>query len=340
MDLTFPFAEPPAPGTVIPVAPGILWARLALPFRLDHVNVYFLEGDTGWTIVDAGICDKATRAAWETLIAGPFRGARFAGLVITHHHPDHIGMAGWLCERLEIPLMTSRTAYLSCLTLFNSPELLAASTYSRFYIRHGMSEDLAALVATMGHEYMRMLSKPPFTYERLREGGTLTVGGRAYQVMTGDGHAPEQLMFHAPAEGIFLAADQVIEKISPNVSVAAMEPDGDPLGDFIASQTAIAAAIPDDTLVLSGHRLPFRGAGARCRSLVAHHEERCGEIIDACTDRAVTAADLIPVLFDRPLSPHETSFAFSEILAHLNYMARRGDVAWEEDGTHMRVRRA
>ncbi|UOM33136.1 MBL fold metallo-hydrolase [Acuticoccus sp. I52.16.1] len=340
MDLTFPFAEPPAPGTVTTVAPGLLWARLALPFRLDHVNVYFLEGDDGWTIVDTGISNKATVAAWEALLAGPFRGARFAGLIVTHHHPDHIGMAGWLCERLEIPLLMSRTAYLACLTLFNSPELLAASAYTRFYVRHGMAEDLAALVSTMGHDYMRMLSKPPFTFERLRAGDRLTLGGRSYAVMSGEGHGPEQLMFHAAADGLFLAADQVIEKISPNVSVTALEPHGDPLGDFIASQREIAATIPDDTLVLAGHRLPFYGAAARATALAAHHEERCARIADAADERPVSAADLIPVLFDRALSPHETSFAFSEILAHLNYMAGRGDIAWETEGDRMRVRRA
>lgn len=341
MDLTFPFAEPPAPGTVTAVAPGLLWARLALPFRLDHVNIYFIETDDGFLIVDTGISDKPTRAAWETLFAGPLKGARFAGLIVTHHHPDHIGLAGWLTERLDIPLLTSRTAFFACLTFFNSPELLAASPYSRFYIRHGMSEDLAAVVSTMGHDYMRMLSKPPFTYQRLAAGDLLPAGGRTFEVMSGDGHSPEQLMLHAPADKLFLAADQVIEKISPNVSVTAFEPWGNPLGAFLASQEAIAATVADDTLVLAGHRLPFYGAAARCRALVAHHRERCDVIADACAAAPKSAADLIPVLFDkRPLSPHETSFAFSEILAHLNHMAALGEVTWEEDGGRARVRRA
>ncbi|RAI01549.1 MBL fold metallo-hydrolase [Acuticoccus sediminis] len=339
MDLTFPFAEPPAPGTVTTVAPGLLWARLALPFRLDHVNIYFLEGRNGFTIVDTGISNKPTVAAWEELLAGPLRGARFEGLIVTHHHPDHIGLAGWLCERLEIPLYMSRTSYLSCLTFFNSPELLAASAYSRFYVRHGMPEDLAALVSTMGHEYMRMLSKPPFTYTRLRAGDTMTPDGRSFEVMSGDGHCPEQLMFYAPDDKLFLAADQVIEKISPNVSVMALEPHGNPLGDFLRSQAEIAATIPDDALVLSGHRLPFYGAAARCAALIAHHEERCERINVASAAKPMSAADLIPVLFDRQLSPHEMSFAFSEILAHINYMVARGDVAWQEEHDRLRVRR-
>jgi glyoxylase-like metal-dependent hydrolase (beta-lactamase superfamily II) len=326
--LEFPFNEPPVPGSVIEVAPGILWARLALPFRLDHVNVYFIEDDDGWYIVDTGIANRDTKAAWQALLAGPMAGRRIKGLIVTHHHPDHIGLAGWLCETLDVPMLTSRTSFLSCMTFAHSPAVLEASEYSRFYARHGMSPEIAALVSTQGHDYLRMLSLPPHTYQRLHAGQVLTIGGRRFEILTGDGHCPEQVMLHAPDHGILLAADQVIEKITPNISVMAFEPSGDPLGDFLGSLGRLQTEVSPDVLVLSGHRLPFVGLHERCRALGDHHEERCGLIEAACAEGPKSANDLVPVLFHRPLGPHELSFAFSETLAHLNHMVARRQLDW------------
>lgn len=326
--LEFPFREPPAPGTTTEVAPGILWARLPLPFRLDHVNVYFLEDDDGWYIVDTGISNRDTKAAWQALLDGPMAGQRIKGLIVTHYHPDHIGLAGWLCETLDIPMLTSRTSFMSCMTFAHSPSILEASEYSRFYARHGMSPEIAALVSTQGHDYLRMLSLPPHTYLRLHAGQEMTIGGRRFEVLTGDGHCPEQIMLYAPEHGILLAADQVMEKITPNISVMAFEPSGNPLGDFIASLTALQAEVSPDVLVLPGHRLPFVGLHERCRALADHHEERCELIDAACAVAPASANDLVPVLFHRPLGPHELSFAFSETLAHLNYMVARRQLDW------------
>lgn len=335
--LEFPFEAPPPPGTVTEVAQGMLWARLPLPFRLDHVNVYFLADDDGWYIVDTGIANRECKAAWTALLGGPLAGFAFKGLIVTHHHPDHIGLAGWLCEMLEIPLLTSRTGFLSCMTFTHSPAILEASDYSRFYAGHGMSDELAALVATQGHDYLRMLSMPPHTYRRLKAGDVLEIGGRRFDVLSGDGHCPEQLMLYSPAERILLAADQVIEKISPNVSVMAFEPEGNPLGDFLSSLAGLSRDIDPDVLVLSGHRLPFYGLRQRCRALIAHHQERCDQIRDAVRGAPLSANALVPLLFPKVVNPHEISFAFSEVLAHLNHMVAQGEIAWEihADGSRM-----
>ena len=333
--LDFPYDTAPAPGEVVAVRAGLLWARLSLPFRLDHVNVYFIDDDDGWIIVDTGIDNKTCRAQWQSLFDGPLKGFRFNGLLVTHHHPDHIGLAGWLCSTLEIPLLTSRTGFMSAMNFYNSPEILAATAYSRFYASHGMTPEVAALVSTQGHEYMRMLSKPPFTYRQVRDGDVLTFGGRDFHVLTGDGHCPEQIMLHLPEEALFLAADQVIEKISPNVSVMAFEPEGDPLGSFLQSLDRIQQTIPDDVLVLAGHRLPFHGLHHRCSDLINHHDERCDIIRTALVDGPKSAAELMAVMFPRELVPHEMSFAFTEVLAHTNYLVAEGNCQWQdrEDGT-------
>ncbi|MDK3016045.1 MBL fold metallo-hydrolase [Pseudodonghicola flavimaris] len=338
--LIHPFPDAPAEGELVEITPGILWTRFALPFRLNHVNVYFLKDDDGWLIVDTGIDMPETRTAWRNLLSGALKGETITGLIVTHHHPDHIGLAGWLCDTLQIPLMTSQATFLATMTYFNSPELLAASIYTRFFVSHGMSREIAALVSVQGHEYMRMLSKPPFTYRRLAAGDVLKVGGRDFHVLSGDGHCPEQLMLHLPEENILLAADQVIEKISPNISVMAIEPDGNPLGAFIRSLSALAADLPAETLVLAGHRLPFLGLQQRCAELIAHHDHRCDLIREETAVQPMSAADLVPVLFRQELSPHEMSFAFSEVLAHMNYLAADGELVWQIDATgHRRLAR-
>lgn len=328
--LRFPYETAPAVGEVVTIRPGLLWTRLSLPFRLDHVNIYLIEDDDGWIIVDTGIDNHATRAQWQALFDGPLAGFRFRGLLVSHHHPDHIGLAGWLCETLDIPLLTSRTAFLSAMNLYNSPELLAATAYSEFYRSHGMSPEIAALVSTQGHGYMRMLSKPPFTYERIADGDVLTFGGRRFHVLSGGGHCPEQIMLYLPAEQLFLAADQVIEKISPNVSVMAFEPTGDPLGSFLRSLHHIRRDVADDVLVLAGHRLPFHGLHERCGQLIDHHQQRCDIILSALKEAPRSAAELVPLMFTRELTPHEMSFAFTEVLAHTNHLVARGECCWQE----------
>ena len=328
--LDFPFAAPPAPGRTIEVAPGVLWARVPLPFRLDHINIYFIEDGDGWAVLDAGINNAVTRDTWESLVAGPLAGRRLTRLIVTHFHPDHIGLAGWLCERFNIPLLTSETAYLGCLNISLSPGSLDNKVYRDFYTSHGLDAATTAVVATHGHGYLKMVAPLPPTFERLVAGDRLRIGARVFDVLSGDGHAPEQLMLHCAADKLFFAADQVLAKITPNVSVWAVEPRGDPLGLYLRSQRAIIATIPDDALVLPGHPLPFRGLHARARELIAHHEERCAVIARACRDTPRSAAELVPVLFHRPLDPHQMSFAFSETLAHVNYMLRRGSLTWAD----------
>ncbi|MBX3571995.1 MAG: MBL fold metallo-hydrolase [Mesorhizobium sp.] len=338
--LRFPFAEAPATGTVVEVAPGILWTRIPLPFRLDHVNIYLIEDGDGWAVLDTGISNRATREVWEALTAGPLAGRRLTRLIVTHFHPDHIGLAGWLCERHSMPLLTSQTCYLGCINISLSPNAMGDKPYQDFYRSHGMSAETAQLVATQGNGYLHMVSPLPPTFRRLVAGDTLDIGGRPFEVMSADGHAAEQLMFYLAEENVFLASDQVLAKITPNVSVWAVEPDGDPLGLYIRSLGAIEKAIPANALVLPGHQLPFYGLHERARELAGHHADRCERIAYACHQGPRSVAELVPVLFPRPLDPHQLSFAFSETHAHVNYMVGRGELAWEAPSADlMRVRR-
>jgi glyoxylase-like metal-dependent hydrolase (beta-lactamase superfamily II) len=322
--LRYPHAEPPSSGTVVEVADGILWTRLPLPFRLDHVNLYLIEDDGGFAVLDTGVDTAASRQVWETLFAGVLRARPVTRVIVTHYHPDHIGLAGWLCERFDARLFTSQTSYLGCINISLRPDAFEAAHYREFYLRHGLAAGVADVVATQGHGYLRLVHALPPTFRRMVGGDTLTIGGRAFRLLSGDGHAPEQIMLVSDADGIFLAADQVLAKITPNVSVWAVEPDGDPLARYLRSLAALKQEIEGGALVLPGHQLPFYGLHTRIDELIAHHDLRCDLVLAACRRTPHSAAELVPVLFPKALDPHQMSFAFSETLAHINYLIGRG----------------
>ncbi len=323
--LHFPFPAPPAPGAMTEVAPGVFWVRLALPFRLDHVNIYLVEDGPGFAVIDTGIGDDPTRAAWTALLDGFLRSRPLTRVIVTHYHSDHAGMAGWLCERFGIPLLMSQTDYLTSLSIQLDPTALDAEPYRSFYRDQGLDADTTEKLLNLGQRYMRMVTAMPRTFRRLIAGETMRIGNRDFDVLTGGGHAPEQVMLHCKADRLLLCADQVLARISPNISVQAIDPHGDPLGIYLRSLAELKRRLPADTFVVPGHNLPFVGLHTRVDELAAHHGERCAAIFEACRQKGCTAADLVPVVFQRPIDdPHQMGFAFGEVLAHVNLMRRQG----------------
>jgi glyoxylase-like metal-dependent hydrolase (beta-lactamase superfamily II) len=329
--LTYPIAQPPAPGSLTEIAEGVQWLRLPLPYRLDHVNIYLIEDGPGWAVLDTGLGTDACRAAWDAILAGPLAGRPLTRMIVTHYHPDHVGLAGWLSRRFGLALSMPRPEYLFSLALQYAPGDLGAETYRTFYQRHGLSPALTELVLQRGHEYLRRTTGVPTTYHRIQHGDTLRIGGRQMQVLTGGGHALEQAMLYRKQEALFFAADQVIARISPNVSVHAMEPDLDALGIYLRSLAALRQAVAGDALVLPGHGLPFYGLHERIAELMAHHAQRCLAIAEACRNRPLSVAEIVPHVFHRDLDEHQTSFAFGEVLAHVNHMLVQGELALETD---------
>jgi len=327
--LLYPFAAPPDIGRAIEVAPGIFWARVPLPFRLNHVNIYLIDDGDGWTIVDTGLDFEGGRAAWEALLADPMGGRPITRVIVTHLHPDHIGLAGWLCRKFDAPMLTAQSSYLGCLNVALRPGTLTDGPYQDFYLHHGFDRRAMEQINTEGHAYLWKVAPLPLTFSRIMAGDVLTIGGRDFSVLFCEGHAVDQIVLYCESEGLFLAADQVLAKITPNVSVWPVEPDGDPLGLYLRSLDEIKSTVTDKALVLPGHQLPFYRLHMRCEELAAHHEARCSAIREACAIRPRSAAELVPVLFHIQLDAHQMGFAFSEAMAHLNYMLRKGEL-WRE----------
>lgn len=101
--LDYPFADtlPPA-GETVEIAPGVRWLRMPLPFSLDHINLWLLrdeiDGQAGWTVVDCGIASDAIRSHWEQIFDTQLEGLPVLRVIVTHCHPDHFGLANWICE--------------------------------------------------------------------------------------------------------------------------------------------------------------------------------------------------------------------------------------------------
>ena len=322
--LVHPFQTAPAPGQTTEVATGIRWARLPLPYRLDHVNIYLIDDGDGVALVDTGIDTAACRETLQRLLAGPLSGQPITRLIVTHCHPDHVGLADWLVRRTGLTLEMSEAEYLTALVLHLDPDALESETYRSFYEDRGLDGETTDAVMSRGHDYLRRVSGLPKNFRRVIAGERLRIGGRDFEVVTGGGHSPEQIMLVCAADRIFLSADQVLPRISPNIGIYPRDPEGDPLGIFLRSLRGLRDTVPNDVLVLPGHDLPFVGLHERIDAMLLHHEERCGAIVAACRAEPRSAAELVPIIFHRPLDAHQTGFAFGETLAHVNYLLRRG----------------
>jgi glyoxylase-like metal-dependent hydrolase (beta-lactamase superfamily II) len=330
MTLTYPFVAPPETGTLVEVAPGIHWFRMPLPFALDHINLWVLDDGDGWTLVDTGVANDDTRAVWEALLAGPLAGRPVTRLVCTHFHPDHMGLAGWLAERFGILMTASQGEWLygRMLWLDESDEYRVLQR--EFYRRAGWDAEQLEALWGRGNTYRPRVGPIPPTYHRIQDCDVLTIGGRRWTVMIGQGHAPEHVSLWCEEANVLIAGDQVLPRISPIIGVWPQEPDGDPLGLFLASLPRFAA-LPADTLVLPSHGLPFQGLRERVADLIHHHDERLARTLAACSE-PVTALEVLRVLFRRPLDAWQIGFATGETLAHLNHLVTRGALArWSND---------
>lgn len=327
-----PFPDAPSEGEAIEVADGILWLRIPLPMVLDHVNAYALRDADGWTIIDTGVNSKRTKALWETIFAGPLGGVPVTRLIVTHHHPDHVGLAGWFQKR-GADLHMTRTAWLFSRMLTLDEQTQATDEQVQFWINAGMSaEVLAERRAERPFNFADMVHPMPLGFERLHEGSSIEMGGRTWDIRFGHGHAPDHATFWSRDEEVVIGGDQLLATISPNIGVYATEPEADPLGDWMAACEALQPHARESQLVLPGHKLPFTGLPARMRQLIDNHHRALERLRDHISQGPCSAAECFPALFKRKIDGGTYGLALVEAVAHLNHLHQMGQIARERRG--------
>ena len=335
--LDYPFATPPGPGEVIEVVPRIFWLRMPLPFALDHINLWLIKETDGWTQIDCGFGNDETRMLWERHFVTTLGGRPINRIIATHCHPDHIGNAAWLCARFGCRVAMTHAEYLTAHAIAGQHSGYEAGATGDLFRRHGMAAEHLAALAERGNGYKRGVPELPSSFDRLLDGDHTCVGGTDWRVVEGHGHSPEHASLYAAEIETLISGDMLLPRISTNVSVWPVEPDGDPLGRFLDSLTAFET-LPVNTLVLPSHGLPFRGIALRVAQLRTHHAARLDELSTATAAAGrigCSAAELLPVLFRRELDLQQRYFAMGEAIAHLNYLWRAGrlDRRVAADGT-------
>lgn len=318
----------PALGATLKIAPGVKWVRMGLPFALDHINLWLLrdrwDGREGWAIVDCGITDGLTRGAWEQVFATQLEGLPVLRVIVTHMHPDHIGLAHWLTEKWDCGLWISATDWNAARLAAQPGGGFGGDSTAAHFQRHGVDDpDKLDKVRQRSNYYANMVPAVPQRYHRLMDGQLLRIGEHDWRCHAGYGHAPEHIALHSAALGVLISGDMVLPRISTNVMVIDLEPEADPLALFLASIERLRA-LPADTLVLPSHGKPFTGLHTRIDQLREHHAERFAEVLAACAGAPQTAAELVPVLFKRPLDLHQLTFALGESIAHLHALWFQG----------------
>ncbi len=315
---------------MIEVAEGVHWVRMRLPMQLNHINLWLLEDGDGWTVVDTGIRDELTAGAWKQLFAGPMAGRPVQRVIVTHLHPDHVGLAGWLVRRFGIELWMTRTDYLMCRMLVADTGEEAPEEGIRFYRAAGFPPDALEAYKTRFGGFGRGVYRLPNSYRRIREGERIIIGEHGWDVVVGSGHAPEHACLWCREANLFISGDQILPRISSNVSLFPTEPEANPLQDWLDSCAKLKALLPADVLVLPAHNEPFRGAALRLQELIDDHEAGLEKLLALCAEPK-RAVDCFPALFRSRITLGNYLMATGESLAHLNCLRARGKITRTTD---------
>lgn len=334
--LTYPLGDfAPGSGRVHRVAPGISWARIPMPGSLGHINSWLLDEGDGIAVVDTGMRIAPCADAWKALFKGDLMSRPIKRVICTHLHPDHIGLAGWLCKTSGSDLWMSRGEWLTARMIIAdseggvSEEALAmqrAAGWSAAQIEEGKSSEFRG--------FGRVVYPLPRSYRRMQEGDRLDLGGHIWRVVVGSGHSPEHACLWHEETGVLVAGDQVLPRISSNVSVGYIEPEADPLGEWLDSIDKLLAQLPDDLLVCPAHGEPFYGLHTRLRALRDEHHQRLDRLTAALTT-PLRAVDCFSMLFSREITSANNELATGEATAHLRRLERDGRARREiRDGVH------
>jgi glyoxylase-like metal-dependent hydrolase (beta-lactamase superfamily II) len=324
--LVYPCGEPTEPGTVKQVAEGVLWVRMPLPFALKWIDLWLIRDGEGWAIVDTGVATEETRLHWRTIFENHLQALPITRVLITHMHPDHVGLAGWLTRKFDAQLWMSRLEYLTCRTLVADTGRDAPDVAISFYRAAGWSEDALDTYRLRFGGFGKAVSRLPDAYKRMSDGDVIMIGDKPWQVMMGCGHSPEHICLYQKDLNVVISGDQILPRISSNVSVFPTEPEGDPMRDWINSCHKLKAALPEDVLVLPAHNEPFVGVRRRLDDLIDNHENALNRLADWIAEPK-RVVDCFSPLFKRTIGPDVLGMATGGAIAHLNCLIARGQAA-------------
>lgn len=324
--MIFPFQDPPKPGELIEVAKDVYWLRMPLPFSLAHINLWLLKDHDGWAIIDTGIKSDDTKQLWESIFQQHLNGEAVTRIILTHLHPDHMGLAQWLTQYWKADLWMTQTEWLYSQLNTAMEHTALPENLAKHFTLLGVAPDIAGNMKNMFSMYSIMMDPLPTQYQRVSADDTLDINGKKWTVMIGRGHSPEHACYYCEELNVIIGGDQLLPRITPSISVYPEEPNGNPLGLFLSSLNQFYG-LPEDCLVLPSHELPYRNVHQRVDQLKQHHEERCDVILNACTE-SLTAIDIMRVMFShRKLSPIDEIMALGETVAHINLLLIREELS-------------
>lgn len=298
------------------VSAGIYWLRMPIPFALDHINLWVLKDGDGWALVDTGFYSKECVALWENVLEGHCNGAKITKIIVTHFHPDHVGMAGWLSNKTGAPLYMSTGEFdmlhIACQP-FTDEQI---KDRRQFYEQFGLADETVNKLLSRKGSYVDGVPNAPLSYQCMMDGGTIDINGEAWQFRNFSGHSPEHVCLFNEQRNILISGDQVLPSISPNISVSYAAPKSDPLAHYLSSLKAMAA-FPADVTVLPSHGRVFKGLHDRAKVLMSGHHADLDKLQVFCqTSR--TGHEVMEELFGDRLNLFNIFLAVGEALAHLN----------------------
>lgn len=328
LHLEHPFQVAPKPGEISEVAAGIHWVRMPMPMQLDHVNLWLLQDGDKWMQVDTGLGNDETKHNWQTIYghldAKPHR------LICTHYHPDHFGLAGWFEETFDTNVYMTQAEWLTGLSLSALRADIASQRESQFLQRHGAPQEFIEERKQRGSSYVQRIAGAPSRTTRLRDGDQLIINGQRWRIISCEGHAPEHACLYCEDLAVLISGDQVLPRITPNVSTYWFNEGNTQLADFLHSLEKLKS-LPASTLVLPSHKLPFIGLHTRLQHLIDHHMERLDVAAKALKHKAMTAMQMVPCIFGRQLTGQHLIFGIGETIAHLNFLVTERRASCEAD---------